>query len=252
MKTKTLIILALLILILIPTLSFAGALQEKHRSVIAKKNDYADILFYWGCESTTPDYSAGDTSAGAQSQAAINTDAAKIGTNGCDFPSDYDRYQFTVSSDDLIVGDHGRAGFWYRSVTFANNAYLFSYTVDGNNVMYIYQLTPTNNHLSFYYKAGGTSTSVNVTTAIADETWTFVEFAWNNTGNEYKFFLNGEQQGATVTTDLPDWVGTGGANVLQIGESAGTNTDFHIDQVFISNDPTRDLYAIANCTTCNP
>lgn len=36
MKTKTLIILALLILI--PTLCFAGALQEKHRSVIAKKN----------------------------------------------------------------------------------------------------------------------------------------------------------------------------------------------------------------------
>jgi hypothetical protein len=117
--------------------------------------------------------------------------------------------------------------------------------------MYIYEVTTTNNHLQFYYKAGGSSITIN-TGELSVSTWYFVEIAWNNTGNEYKLFIDGVQQGATNTTNLPDWDGTGGTNILQLGDSAGTNADHYSDQLFISNDPTRDLNAIKDCTNCNP
>jgi hypothetical protein len=85
----------------------------------------ANITFFWDCEDTTiqtdqdcvsgGDFTAGDTSAVAASSAAINSDAVKHGTNGCDFPTSGDHYQFSTDIANIIDGGNdGKVAFWFR------------------------------------------------------------------------------------------------------------------------------------------
>jgi len=89
--------------------------------------DYSDITFWWRCETAdfsgtngTLDYSAGDDVADLTSEAAINTDAVKYGTNGLDCPTNYDVARFVPSNNDIIDSSEGRIGFWLRTTTWVD------------------------------------------------------------------------------------------------------------------------------------
>ena len=219
---------------------------------IAKKKagggtTYPDILFYDGFEGATNAAKPSDKARTLKSGAALDngsTPTAPVGSYSLDCPSEYDRAQYSVSSADIISGAEGRLGLYIYIESVTGAPYIFDYSVDGSNIINAY-LT-TGRAVYFYYKAGGESMVITSSVTITAETWTFVEIAWDNAGNSYKIYIDGTERGS-ATDNLPDWAGTGGT--LQIGETSGNSGNFHVDQVIISNDATRDLNAIKSTTS---
>ena len=212
--------------------------------------DYSDIIFYWGCNSTTPDKSAGDTlAAGGGGGEAIDTGLYFAGTGSVDSPSSYARYDFTLNNDDLIDVDAGRIGFAIYVDTLTANKGVFKASYDANN--YISVLMWSSNRLIVNYVAGGSGTQYLATSTLTIVGgWHFFEMRFNkgDAGNEVEVYWDGNATPvATDNTASGTWT-KGASGTLSIGDIEGNSGDFHIDQVMISNDPDRDLYALRNTT----
>lgn len=227
-------------------------IAEAGTTIIKKKAaaGYSDVIFYWACDSTTADKSAGDTSAAQQVDAAIDTTSGnyQVGTGACDFPTSYSRYDFTLNQDDLIDVDAGRIGMWVR-VDSGGNDSIFYVTYGAGNVLAVQ--TFGTNRLYLHYVAGSTGPNGVGTgdNAFSYGTWFFLEFSWNKggAGNDFELFVNGT---SVATND--DATGTWSkstSGTLSAGSYHGNGMDVHIDQVIISNDPTRDLYALRETTS---
>lgn len=210
---------------------------------------YADVTFYWGCENTTAEKSDGDSSATAVSSVAINSgDSPPVGTNSVDCPGGEDNYTFDISSDDIVTcASEGRVGFYFRLETFWNDAPLWAARYDADNEIRI-KLDDDTDVVLTYEANNVRATAVWNNTVIGTGTWYFVEAKWNITTDVYQIRVdNGtweEDDAATPTAFATT------PNVLHIGNYEATKpADLRIDQVMISSDEDRDLYALRDETS---
>lgn len=237
MKRLTLIILGVLL---------CTPLYSDMNPYIAGADDagdaYADILFFWTCESATlgdDDYSAGDTTGTLNSAAEINATAAKVGTNGLYVPTGSDYYSFDILSNDIFASAQGRIGFWwkYYITTWEDNAMLF--TVNGTEDLAI--LTKNGDELRVTWGASAwTSTSASLVV----DTWYFVEVVYNTDTDSMRVLIDGSEIiSSTATAFAP--LNTPVA--LRIGSFNG-GYQYYIDNFMISSDSTRSLYELRNLT----
>lgn len=220
------------------------------------------LKFFWRCEGTTldatHDFTAGDTTAALNSAAAINTDAAKIGTNGLDIPSSADSAQFAVSAADLIDMNEFAIGFWLRLVDFTDGANVVKIDNSASSNMHfrVNQTgadTATGRELDFRLRFTGGS-NIGFATASADlqlNEWVFVVFRCDAALNDRRFEIyNNDLTLRTANDDLTtDWDVATGINQLKIGDIGGTTTDYHIDNFFIADAYDEPLQDNANITS---
>lgn len=250
MKRLAIVILALCI----AATSFAENISGPHfkKKAAAGGTSYSYIIFHDSFEGATNADKPASIARSLQSAAARDngsTPTAAVGSYSLDCPTSYDRVEYTVTNNDILVGSEGRIGFfiWWDAAP-GNLQNILLYAPDASHEINLKTNTSAPNpHLTLYYKAGGESTG-NIADANQFSTgqWYFIEFAWDNPGNSYKLYINGVE-GASSTSNLPDWTATGGT--LQVGATQGISDDFHIDQIIISNDSTTNLYAIRNNTS---
>jgi len=222
-----------------------------HKKVIASKNaaapDYSDITFWWRCEGETLDGSddhtdGGDSTATGNSDAAIDSGLKVVGSNSCDFPSSLDFYAFTDDGGMLPVGSF-RLGFYIYATTGADDGGIFRKYHDADEYFYI-RMDGTDDFRVEYKNVSETSQVVTSTNVLPDETWVFVEVAFDDTANTLEVFINGVSKGSDTTSIGAFTTGDG----IRIGEYGGITNDIHMDQIIISNDYTRDLNALKDIT----
>jgi hypothetical protein len=107
------------------------------------------------------------------------------------------------------------AGVW----TDAALRYAVRFAADSNNAIDIIKHS-TSNQLTYEYRAGGTVKAVNVT-SISSLNWLRLVMTWNKSGDAFKAYLDGVQQGATQT-GLGVWAGAWSAANCMIGAFAAT------------------------------
>lgn len=118
----------------------------------------------------------------------------------------------------------GTAIFWAKPSssgvwTDSTQRYLFIMQSDASNQLYVRKQT-TNNTLTIAYAAGGTSKTVNDTSAPTG--WFQLAITWSKTDDQLKVYLNGAQVGSTQT-GLGTWTGNllSTANVIGAASTAG-------------------------------
>jgi len=237
-----------LIIILLPVAVFGFGLLQQMGSVPADGDDYSDITFWWRCEGETLGaddyYSGGDNTATGFSDAAINTDAVMVGTNGCDFPTSYDRYEFDISSEDLASGSAGRIGFYVKFVT-STSSESGTIKIEEDSSNYVYVTIHNSNLLNCNWRDGGTSHNYVSSGTVSDNTATFIELEYDAAANSRILYINGTPETENTTT-----IATISPILLIVGNDPDGMSDdgIYIDNIMISNDPDRDLYALRNLT----
>lgn len=215
---------------------------------------YPDILFYWGGESTTTEKPAGTMT--AITEAAIATTPAKgagvaagmPGSNSGHYPTANDAYRMAIASNDIFLPSSGRAGLYiyYDTLTTVGGAVFKGY-YDDNNMFYATTIAGPKLHLVLF--AGGTADICNSTTNFAVDTWYYVEFAWNIVGTDpnLQVYVNGVKESDSTGT-VGTWAGTNGYLYFGEGNDAGV-ADLYTDQMLVSNNYARSLYAIRDLTS---
>jgi len=262
-----LMIKILFILFLIPSIAFGGAATiggvdvgdidtlggvpiediDTFSGVEVSACNTSSAIFWWRAEATdfsgtngTLDYALTDDVGTVESSAAINSAAAKIGTNGLDCPSGDDNVRFDIPAD---LDDEGLFAAWVRFVDYEAEDDIFRlYAVSGTNEMRI-RMYGTD-ELKVTWDDGGTGRDNVITTDanISLNTWYFIEFAWKTSTNYREIKVNG------VTP-------TGGLSSATIGSFAsatlygyfgntlaGGTPDFHMDNMMLFTDSTVDAY----------
>lgn len=120
----------------------------------------------------------------------------------------------------MVWAKANNAGMWTDSTT-RRLVYL---SADVNNRIIINRDT-TANTLSIFYIAGGTNKNRAIT--ISSTAWNCYVITWSKSADEVKVYLNGVQQGATLT-GLGTWAGSLLSTTTQIGaqDTSGTNPWF--------------------------
>ena len=212
--------------------------------------DYSDILLFWRAESvtlTTGDYPTSGTIT-ITGDAAITSDAGIVGTNGLHIPNAYDRAVLTSYSPGTAVG---RIGFWFEPVTSVlDYTYLFTFYIDGDN--YFDVNLHNNQRVTGNYRSGGTNKYLSspATTLSADTAY-FIEVAWDlTTSDTVIIFISteGAQDSTGTTTSSVTADPISGSPSLTFG-TKGSGGSYYADNIIISSDATRDLYALRNATT---
>ena len=237
-------------------------MQQKHLSVIGiagvvAEGDYSDILLFWRAESTT--MSADDcygTNATWSAEVDYGTTeiveaAAKVGTYGVHVAagetSKQSGYKLVVDTEDVVVTSAGRIGFWVKINTWVNFSGLFAVSDSGDPIKFVMTILSDDEVRASY---GGTllaSTSANLSTA----TWYFIEVAYDASigdGEDYmEVFVDGSSVASSSALTLAPFTPT----FVRVGNPiARSNYSWYIDHFMISNDKTRNLYALRNTTAC--
>jgi hypothetical protein len=217
-------------------------------SISMSASSHTDILLWWRAETVghaADDYPTSGATWTLNSSAALNTDAANIGTNGLDAPGAQDYASLAVTSDDLCPTS-GRIGFWFRVTTYITNARLFTRYVDSNN-FWIVRLHGTD-EVDFYWKDGGTirtvliSTTANLSTGV----WYYLEAEYDPATNTRKLYIDDAEVASDVSTAIGAVSGNG---FIYFGNASAVASDTHQDNLGISNLTTKDLYSLRNETT---
>lgn len=213
-------------------------------------DDYTDIVFWWRCEGTTlgaDDYSDGDTTAESHGAVAINTDAVKIGTYGVDVPGDNDYYTFVVSNGDILpVGGAGRLSCWFYYNTWVDSSYLFYYTSSAATTDRLRIEMVSSNEILMRWVYDGTATTFSTTDAnLSSGTWYYLEFEWDPSNNYMAIYVDGDLKASNTTaiTALPN------SGYWRIGNYNSTASDYYLDNITVSDDKDRNLYALRNLTS---
>ena len=240
-------LILVLILVLVPGLSFAGAHSVSIVRGPVVAGDYNDIVFFWTAESTTlgaDDYSAGDTTAALQSSASISPTAAIVGSNGVLIPTASDFARFVVSSNDIYPAS-GRIGLYVYANTIPVDGVGFLRWANADATSRAVVQFTSSGDIDVYWRDSGTSRTAcaSTTDPIAADTAYFIEIAYDT--NYREIFVDGASVANCTTTTTQQ-----NPTVLDIGnESAVSPGDgLHIDQIMVSNDKTRNLYLLRNLT----
>lgn len=216
--------------------------------------DYSDITFWLNFENAqsdpdTGDYtmgasecSVGDTTGTTASLGQMSTAAAIIGSYGYETVSSNDYITFSVSSNDIVSGTAGRIGFWYywKSGAFVDTHHLLKVYQDADNYMFLRTETTGEGELQFRWRSGG-SNEIDVTTSTAnlvEETAYFFEISWDTVNDNTYVYING----VAVVTDESTNITAISPSSLIITDDDGTGFNVYVDNLMISDDPTRDFY----------
>jgi hypothetical protein len=205
----------------------------------------ASILFYWGAESTTAEKSGGDTTATLYSGANIDTDFYPVGAASLELPTAYDYAAFDWSSG-VIDLDKGRIGFYIKISVFSTNTEILNLTYDAGNYLKIY--TYTGNKIRFLWATAGanSNTILTATDSVLADTTYFIEYAYDRANDSTDVFINGVTAGTSSSDMGTGWAGN--PSIVKFGNDGGVLGVYSLDQIIISNDNTKDLYAIRNNT----
>lgn len=97
-----------------------------------------------------------------------------------------------------------------------------NFRTDANNRLSLTKPSGTN-ALTALYVAGGVTKTINAVSVTSDG-WLQVAMTWSKAVDEFKFYLQGSQVGATVS-GLGTWVGTLGSTATLIGAGITTPTE---------------------------
>jgi hypothetical protein len=212
------------------------------------------LLFSWHFENTdvtaggvaggvNNGCSSGDTTAAAQSSAALNTDLYKDGAKAGDFPTSGDYFTFDISSEDIVNSAAGTLDFWiYIQAQVTGNSiwYARNSTFDANNNISIQMYDAGSNpQIRLIHKAGGTSrvAATAISGGFPTGAWYRVIAKWDTTSHSGNYSqicadtTTGTSNCGNNTSALGTWAGT--LNQMRIGNDQSGATDFHIETMKI-------------------
>jgi hypothetical protein len=225
-------------------------------------DDYSDITFFWTCETNdlgANDYSAGDTTGGYNGNTAITTDAVKIGSKGLSAGSGDGTHNviFVVSSGDLYGGNplQCRVGFWLYP-TGNGSQYLKPFSF--GDALYgtdFGALTIQEDGGNYGLKVDWNDADGDETISIWNQTngnlfngtyntWYFIEIIYDN--GTVTMIRDGDT-GDTAVATFTDMDSVDFATLRFATHWFGTEV-MYMDNIMISSDITRDLYALRNLT----
>lgn len=124
---------------------------------------------------------------------------------------------YTASFRDAFNGLEGSCSIWIKmldatswSDTLTHN--IFRFAPDANNQFY-FRKQGTNTVALIYHAGAVTKVLTATTTSVA---WLHLAATWSKAADQAKLYLNGVQQGATMT-GLGTWAGTLGATTTALG-----------------------------------
>lgn len=204
------------------------------------------LLFSWHCENvdvtvgTPTGCSAGDTTATANSSAAINNDhTAQDGSNHCDFPTASDRYLFDISSNDIATTAAGTVIFYVKFQTIT--AYMGLFRIYGDADDYIsvtVNATADEAYLSYAGQGGSTRSAVTGAANMTTGVWYKITAKWSvagvdESGTKYLSIDVDDTNRGYGTSAVTAF--TNAAVSLQIGETGGVSSDAQIDNIKVYN-----------------
>jgi len=200
------IITIIIIILLLPALCFAGALQEKQKSCIAKKNGSAADPC--SCQGTTYMFCyTGDFSADTDKACFTNGTASKDGTpnsaisvsaNYLEWASTYDRLTWAISSDDGVSDSLGTVYFDYYAVSAVGDQEVFRVVGDATNDIYI-RVSGTSDTVKCSHTGNGTAQTVNSTATVVADAWYRIGYSWDTANNKHSVSV------VTKTTSAKGW-----------------------------------------------
>lgn len=212
----------------------------------------AELTMFWRAEGTTldeagnNDYALGDATASAAGTPAINTTAAKIGTNGIHVDASGDYYFFTLAED--FVGLNGGAvAFWIKWVTFSATGNVWFEAKGDTATNYYRGRGHTTDELRLLSNNATPSSSNHDTTDVNITTgnWYFVCHAWSDSANTRKLYVWDSAGAAVGSSPFIDTTTnyngpaelTGASARLRFGESSGTGgtVEYYLDNIFVGN-----------------
>lgn len=222
---------------LIVTPSFA-----RHTVVVYKAAggaDYSDIIFYDNCDSATNGHSPQKGTGTVTNTGGIllNTSDQAAGTGCWDQNNDgSDNMNFPVASN--FDYTNSRIGFYWNPQEALTNAGFIIFTSPSlvSNGFKI-QSDTGNERFTIEYAGNGTN---NLGSAVSIGAWYFIELKFSDTTME--LFIDG------VSIDTRTRSNAFTDTAIHFGTYSGNALDSLWDQVIISNDNTRDLYAIRDVT----
>ena len=234
----------LILLILIPTLCFAGSLQEKQRQVIAKKNvaapsgDSCTGALKLSAHFENSDTITSGTPAGCNSNAdttwALEAGLAYSSTQKSD--GTYSLYASSATSNktaSITIDDNKTEGtvifdIWAVSLgNFEDIVYLDLASASADNKILVKEISGS---YYVYYYGGGS----NISASASHTTGSFqtVTVKWRTTGSPHLSIQVDSGTAGTNTNDLPTLSGSLATFTIGAGYSA---SEFYIDKVKVYN-----------------
>jgi hypothetical protein len=203
-------------------------------------DSYDDIVFQFNCDTAT-DGATPEIGSGVIDQISggfiINT-ADQIQGDGC-LDSNNDGYnKFSLDISNNFDYENSRIGFWINpQETIASGGYIIFTEGNTNNGFFSRPYNDGGGRISLKY-LGGTASGTDVIGESVG-TWYYIEISFSET--EAKMYFDGSLV-QTATAGANSFTDT----LIYFGAVDGTAFDFLIDEIRISNNKDRDLYAIRN------
>ncbi len=204
----------------------------------------------------TGDCCVSDSTLADSSQAQTDsTRTAAIGTYSSTFPSSNDRYNInTTVQDETFNSTAGRVGFWFQADTAtpgSHNIVVARDSTTSTDDFKIKNLGDGELAIEWTYNTSVEATCTSTTAGILADTWYFLQFRYSTAGgagaDSLEIFVDASSvQSCTGLTLTPI---DGVLEELWFGKGGGDSIDTWIDNFMISDDETRDLYAIRNETS---
>ena len=199
-------------------------------SEVGEGDDYADITFYHDAEALdNANYGADSVVVSYNSGILITSGDGIVGESWDNNNDGFDKISVTQTID--YAG--GRIGFYWEPQEVAAGRIAWG----NNDDWYIEYVSASTTR--FRYQ--GTTNDKTTTFSIGVQYFIELKF----TGSNMEIFIDGVSKGTVAGTGTAD-------DTLRLFSNDGNAWDAYIDQVFMSNDETRDLNAIRTCTDCHP
>jgi hypothetical protein len=237
----------LILLILIPTLCFAGALQEKQRQVIAKKNVAATGDSCTGALKLSAHFENSDTitsgtPAGCNSNAdttwALASAHLSYSTTNNQTPGSYDLFidnsvGYNDAYADITADGSSTAGtiiFDIYVTTAIATIPIITLAADVNNKIEVLWAADARN-IKLDYTGGGSGVSATSTdNYLTTGSWHTVTAKWDVNGATNRLSIQIDSNAAVVSTStLPAFTGTPSA--LRIGVAAYQSLVYYVDNL---------------------
>lgn len=234
--------LAALFLIVSSPLQAVQIISNTGQVVTASAPNTSDVPFYHNCNSITsgaaPTKGSGTVTIGA----SYTSVAAQVSNGWQNNNAGNAGGRITFDQANLQMSE-GRIGFWIKPAESGSGA-------DGE-IFYVQTAAPklqvTN--VTGTYSASYKDISIGTFSGLSSGVWAFLEMAWDSDGDKLgshlKIFIDGVQNGTASGSTGADPTLAGG----KIGSADGNGHSSIVDQVMVSTNPVKDLYALRSETS---
>lgn len=189
-----------------------------------------DLTFEWHMESTTAEFSVGDSEALLVSEGVLTNTLAYDGTYSLYCPSSGDRGQFDVAANDLGHPDHGTVTLYAYMKALTSGATLWVlYANSSNQITVAVYGTSGQVRLNHF---GNSTVSVKATTTgnvLTTGVWHRITAKWQRDVSPY---LSIDVDGAVDTQTTTNLTEMGSAlTSMAIGDRNGIAIDAHLDNL---------------------